>query len=181
MLYNLTVWVILCDFAFANVQNVTRQSSFGLTQICLRLKKLKAENHFCFNGKGAKPMNEVKQEDVMRALELCKSFRDLHACDVCPYFRAELGDDESCTNRMAQDALALLREKDAEIDRLTTELQAMRSAANSLKMHYESARSEAITEFEERLIKYYDALKSGLVAYHIKEVAKELKEDRHAT
>ena len=135
-------------------------------------------------------MNKLKPEDVMRALELCKSFRDLHACDVCPYFRAELGDDESCTNRMAQDALALLREKDAEIERLKNEVK---SCHKVLGGHNDpvgeqgecglkpQCRSEAITEFEERLIKYYDALKSGLVAYHIKEVAKELKEDLNAT
>lgn len=60
-------------------------------------------------------MNELKPEDVMRALELCKSCRDLQPCDVCPYFRAELGDDESCVNRMAQDALDLLREYENEM------------------------------------------------------------------
>ena len=38
------------------------------------------------------------------------------------------------------------------------------------------ARAEAITEFEQRLITYYNALKSGLVAYHIEQVAKEMRD-----
>lgn len=90
-------------------------------------------------------------------------------------------------------ALALLREKDATIDALnglfvkaTSDAEQERfQCKNICKPTYknllETARAEAITEFEERLIKYYDALKSGLVAYHIKEVAKELKEDLNAT
>ena len=39
----------------------------------------------------------------------------------------------------------------AEIERLNIELQSMRNAANSYKMHYETAKSEAIKEFAKRL------------------------------
>lgn len=39
----------------------------------------------------------------------------------------------------------------AEIERLETELKAMRGAANSLKMHLQTARSEAIKEFAKRM------------------------------
>ena len=80
----------------------------------------------------------MDREQIIKALECCKSFRDLHACDVCPYFRVELGDNESCSNRMAQDAFALIKE-------LTVELEAMRGAANSYKMH-----NEKLTEVVER-------------------------------
>ena len=96
-------------------------------------------------------MDELKPEDVMRALELCKSFRDLHACDVCPYFRAELGDDESCTNRMAQDALAIIHEKDEEIKRLKSEISVKRKLLNKCDDLIVSIRSQTITEFAERL------------------------------
>ena len=89
-------------------------------------------------------------------------------------------------SKVCRDALALLRDqsvelnkKDAEIERLTTELQAMRSAANSLKMHYESARSEAITEFAERLKTFYSHLPGttvgGAVMFHVDLIAKEMK------
>jgi hypothetical protein len=128
-------------------------------------------------GIGEKPMNEMKPEDVMRALELCKSFRDLHACDVCPYFRAELADDESCTNRMVQDALALLREKDADIEVLGAELS--RYTENVARM-VETARSEAITELAEKIKCFYNNLPGktvgGSVAYHVDQIVKEMRE-----
>lgn len=38
-----------------------------------------------------------------------------------------------------------------EIENLKIELESMRSAANSLKMHYKKAKSEAIKEFSEKL------------------------------
>ena len=50
-------------------------------------------------------------------------------------------------------ALDLIKRKDVEIERLNIELQSMRSAANSYKMHYEIAKSEVINEFEKE-IKY---------------------------
>lgn len=54
-------------------------------------------------------------------------------------------------------ALDLIKRKDVEIERLNIELQSMRSAANSYKMHYETAKSEAIKEFcEKRGIKYVE-------------------------
>ena len=45
-----------------------------------------------------------------------------------------------------QNALDLINRQKAEIERLNIELQSMRSAANSYKMHYETAKSEAIKE-----------------------------------
>lgn len=51
-------------------------------------------------------MNELKPEDVMRALECCANDQ---ACSSCP-----LVDDYSpCATTMAKNALSLLREKDA--------------------------------------------------------------------
>lgn len=46
----------------------------------------------------------------------------------------------------------------AEIERLNIELQSMRSAANSYKMHHETAKSEAIKEFAERLKRRYESV-----------------------
>ena len=48
-------------------------------------------------------------------------------------------------------ALDLINRQKAEIERLNIELQSMRSAANSYKMHYETAKSEAIKEVAKRL------------------------------
>ena len=41
----------------------------------------------------------------------------------------------------------------AEIERLNVELRAMRNAANSYKLHYETAGAEAITEYHEEVKK----------------------------
>ena len=54
-------------------------------------------------------MNELKPEDVMRALEICGD--ETQTCYNCPY-------TDHC-NDAHKDALALLREKDAEIERLS--------------------------------------------------------------
>ena len=124
-------------------------------------------------------MNEQKPEDVMKALELCNSFRDLHACDVCPYFRAELGDNESCTNRMAQDALALLRKneslievlaknnadleeelaethnlcekKDAEIERLQSEITHLEGHREDDIKAFKTLKADTVWKMRERL------------------------------
>lgn len=45
----------------------------------------------------------------------------------------------------------LINRQKAEIESLNIELQSMRSAANSYKMHYKTAKSEAKKEFAEEL------------------------------
>ena len=71
-------------------------------------------------------------------------------------------------------------DKDAEIERLNGVIETMED--NCMTCDYKivdrvsTARAEAITEFAERLKKYYDALKSGLVSYHIDQIAKEMRE-----
>ena len=54
---------------------------------------------------------------------------------------------------MREKTLRIVEEKQAEIERLKIENQAFRSAANSYKLHYNEARTEAIKEFAERLKK----------------------------
>lgn len=109
-------------------------------------------------------MNELKP-DVIRALECC----DFKAeCDDCPYVGR-------CWD-LNRDAIALLREKDAEIERLNDTL------ADAL-VRAEVAKVETITEFAERLKRFYSHLGGktvgGSVEYHIEQVKKELlKEER---
>ena len=55
-------------------------------------------------------MNEMKPEDVMKALKYCSAF---DMCENCSY-NDEKNNCVECTCRLAKDALALLREKDAE-------------------------------------------------------------------
>lgn len=83
-------------------------------------------------------MNEMKPEDVMRAMECCIVENDKDDCLGCPY-SGKRHRGEMCVNHLLEDAIALLREnrsqisvlkklldrcetqfaeKDAEIDRL---------------------------------------------------------------
>ena len=108
-------------------------------------------------------MNELKPEDVMKALEWCS---DLRLCVDCP-MRAEgyfSHSGNACRQALMKNALALLREKDAEIERLTVNMNAYGLTAKNLAQEFEDyradvqmeiadARAEAITEFAERMEK----------------------------
>ena len=67
-------------------------------------------------------MNELKPEDVMRALECCKK-GTLEECEKCPRQAIPSVTYEECMEDLISSALALLREKDAEIERLKTKLK----------------------------------------------------------
>ena len=121
----------------------------------------------------------IKELEEAQGAEFTCFVGDPHKVDRCPY-----GDELA---RLQKE----VAEKDAEIERLTVNMNAYGLTAKNLAEEFEDyradvqmeiadARAEAITEFEERLIKYYNALKCGLVAYHIREVAKELKEASNA-
>lgn len=58
-------------------------------------------------------MNKLKPEDVMKALECCASGRPCRECE----YKDKSKDTFGCRKGCLIDALALLREKDAEIER----------------------------------------------------------------
>lgn len=178
-------------------------------------------------------MNELKTEDVMRALELKVQRYLMPNVDIDGSVSVE--DAERWFLKLLKEELApyvssLLREKDAEIERLTKERDdARRDCAIAEQNHYEckkeleemsddildSVRAErdrykaeskqyqsallkycceheydysrgwndAITEFAERLKKFYSHLKgntaSGSVEYHIDQIEKELKGEKN--
>ena len=145
-------------------------------------------------------MNELKPEDVMRALECCSAeISTRENCSVCP-----MGGKRDCMTILYREALALLREKnallaewdaklksygielmgkDAEIERLSAKadkwLEHLKAVLSERADHTEAV-SEAITEFAERIKTFYHNLSGktvgGSVAYHIDMIAKELKE-----
>lgn len=152
-------------------------------------------------------MNKLNTKDVMRALECCtrgRKHKDDRPCLECPYNFCNIvgGTDErqvsgTCQGWMMKDALALLHEKDATIDALnglfvkaTSDAEQERfQCKNICKPTYknllETARAEAITEFAERLKRFYRNLSGktvgGSVEYHIEQIAKEMKEGLNAT
>ncbi len=121
-------------------------------------------------------MNEMKPEDVMRALE-CHSLAGISTCEDCPYCDTTAPGDCGC--EMAKDALALLREKDAEIERLSHQCSEC-AGCTQWKCDCSIIRADAITEFAERLKTFYKHLPGntvgGAVEYHIDQIAKEMRE-----
>ena len=83
-------------------------------------------------------MNEMKPEDIMRALE---------------ELLEEVGKVKGAHKQYLtiKHALAILREKDAEIERLREKGKEWRACADKLFEEVEIARAEAIDEFAERL------------------------------
>ena len=75
----------------------------------------------------------MTDNEIIKALEHCA--RPIH-CGDCPYTA-----HNPCRGELITDAFNLVNRQKAEIDRLSIELQAMRSSANSYKMHYENAQS----------------------------------------
>ena len=92
-------------------------------------------------------MNELKPDDVMRALQWCINGEGCQGCSWRKY-----GDD--CIDMKC--AIALLREKDAEIERLQG---AVEQYEEERKYHFEMSRkriAEAITEFAESVKMYFE-------------------------
>lgn len=85
----------------------------------------------------------MNDNDIIKALECCVIF---NGCPDCPM----LG-ERNCMRKKDAHSLCLVNRQKAEIERLEIELQVMRGAANSLKMHLRTARTEAIKDFAERL------------------------------
>ena len=128
-------------------------------------------------------MTKMNPEYVMRALEICAEYANKPCPSHCPYGGFKCLD-------LTKDALDLLREKDAEIERLNVNMNAYGLTAKNLAQEFEDyradvqmeiadARAEAITEFAERIKKFYSNLNgktaSGSVEYHIEQVAKEMR------
>jgi hypothetical protein len=112
-------------------------------------------------------MNELKPEDVMRALERCSGER---CGEKCPCY-----DMSPCEVYLAQNALALLREKDAEIERLYKNLN------ETAKEQYINGRTNGITEFAESIKSLQDPNNPWdtfqVSEDQIAQIAKSLKEE----
>lgn len=119
-------------------------------------------------------MNELKPEDVMKALE-CHSLAGISTCDDCPY--CDISEQGDCGCDMARDALALLREKDAEIERLKSDLQIWKDIANRETGYVAIERAETINEFAKELTS--ELIKGGIYPVFVKgaieRTAKKLK------
>ena len=147
-------------------------------------------------------MNEMKPEDVMRALEICAEYANKPCPSHCPYGGFKCLD-------LTKDALALIREKDADIDGLEAdnehltlviegkmkqisrmaqkivdkdaEIERLNNTLADALVRAEVAKVETITKFADRLKKkaqWVSTYESGLMVDldDIDQIAKEMKE-----
>ena len=92
----------------------------------------------------------MTNEDVMRALECCVVDNDKDDCLGCPY-NGKRHRGEMCLNHLLEDTLALLRENNAEIERLYIDLRETTRASNEeierlIKERDEARRDVAVAE-----------------------------------
>lgn len=108
---------------------------------------------------------ELAESDVMKALECCSDEQMFH-CAVCPNFDK---------HDLHKQALALLREKDAEIERLHGILAEVNRLAtevrNDLPKAYREKRNNTITEFAERAKRRLPIISPSV----FDQIAKEMK------
>lgn len=78
--------------------------------------------------------------------------------------------------RLDKLSLELIKQKQAEIEKLKIENKSLRSAANSYKLHYNNARTEAVNEFAEKLKNTY-FIDSERLCCQVDKVLKEMVGD----
>lgn len=78
----------------------------------------------------------MESNDIIKALECC--FKE-QQCNYCPLYKEHSVD---CLDTVLKNAHDLIIQQQAENENLKVEKQFLRSAANSLKMHYEEAKAE---------------------------------------
>ncbi|MEE1239285.1 MAG: hypothetical protein UHO61_05115 [Acutalibacteraceae bacterium] len=77
---------------------------------------------------------KLTDSEIKKALECCSKKN----CKQCPNF----SEDIECSEKLINLTLDLITRQQAELENLKVELQSMRGAANSLKMHYEEAQAQ---------------------------------------
>ena len=80
----------------------------------------------------------MTDKEIIKDLECCAN------CEDCFYgiTNCSLGEEVECRSLLAQNTLDLINRQQVELDNLKVKNQSLRSAANSLKMHYEEAQAE---------------------------------------
>ena len=79
----------------------------------------------------------MTDNEIKKALECLFGCVDCRECPYSPRYEFPL-----CQRQVAKDTLDLITRQQAEIENLKVENQSLRTAANSLKMHYEKAQAE---------------------------------------
>ena len=100
----------------------------------------------------------MTDNEIIKALECCSNRK--MDCDNCPYSQAELADNESCAERMEEDAITIIKE-------LTEENERLQDEADRYKRYYfnheydkfeAEVRADTVRKMQEKLTKEFDRL-----------------------
>ena len=94
----------------------------------------------------------MTDEQIIKALEHCT--KDYRTCNTCPQVDNGIRRESACIYEMLKEGFALIKRQQAEIDRLTTENERVKTKIYKMaidKALAEKASAEAIKEFEEKL------------------------------
>ena len=89
----------------------------------------------------------MTDKEIIQALEICKS--DTLGCVDCAYY--EQRQCEECLPSLMEDLLDLINRQQAEIERLTINMNAFGLGMKREKEKADTIKAEAIKEFAERL------------------------------
>ena len=115
----------------------------------------------------------MTDEQIVKALGQCSIYEfdgKQGSCKDCPFNGCDY-----CKYELCDFALDLIKRQQAEIEKLNIDLDAMRCAANSLKMHYDKAKSEAVWDIATEYEAYKEAVEVALVETR-SEAAREFAE-----
>jgi hypothetical protein len=92
--------------------------------------------------------NKLTPEEIKKALECCS--KPYNLCDECPISN-DIKDDCKCGENLAKNALDLINRQQAEIERLTINMNAFGLGMKREKERADIIRAEAIKEFARAL------------------------------
>ena len=92
-------------------------------------------------------MSKMTDKEIIQALQMCHLQGVTSECKGCFYRECPDG----CIENMQKDALDLIKQQQAEIEKLQIRLRKERHQFADLSKMYSEIRAEAIKEFAERL------------------------------
>lgn len=98
----------------------------------------------------------MTDREIIQALECCKNDFSNSNCLDCPYNKEK---SAKCITFMIEDALALILRQQAEIERLTINMNAFGLGMKQEKERADTIRAEAIKEFMDRLTNKADLIR----------------------
>lgn len=118
----------------------------------------------------------MTDNEIINALECCLGRNGWGdpKCYECPFDGSN--PNIGCKKNLLNNAIGLINRQKAEFDRLQIENDSLWMAANSFKMHYNTARAEAIKEFADNFKKWFSADFTYGVHYIVSRIDSLVKE-----